>query len=307
MGNHDMGRVGSFIESATYGDEELTMKRSKLANEVLFFSRGAPVLYYGDEKGMVGSGGDKAARQDMFPTQVKEWQDEYRIGSSPIGTQSSFDVVNPLEQQIRTIGEIIKANPSLRNGTQQIRATSRSAIAMSRYGDGQEYVVVFNSGESDEKIEIPVSTKSQWELIYGTSSSVVVKEKTITIVVPAISSVVLKAKEKFVASTKLSVNLAKIDYDYATPNWLSLRATVPGDEFVEVNFQIRKAGTTKWTNVGTADRRTFATTEVPGGLFRVFTQPRKFKSGTTIEVIAIVKNQNGDVAYSKVRSFKITY
>ena len=103
------------------------------------------------------------------------------------------------------------------------------------------------------------------------------------------------------------MNLAKVDYDYATPNWLSLRATVPGDEFVQVNFQIRTQGSTKWTNVGTADRRTFETSEVPGGLYRVFTQPRKFKSGTTIEVVAIAKNAAGEIAYSKVRTFKITY
>ena len=67
-----MGRVGYFIHSATYGDDDLTLRRSRLANEVLFFSRGAPVLYYGDEKGMVGTGGDKGARQDMFPTEVLE-------------------------------------------------------------------------------------------------------------------------------------------------------------------------------------------------------------------------------------------
>ena len=307
MGNHDMGRTGYFIHSATYGDDDLTLQRSKLANEVLFFSRGAPVLYYGDEKGMVGSGGDKSARQDMFPTEVSEWQEEYRIGTSPIGTKSAFDVSTPLERQITTIGNLIKSNPALRSGTQQLRATSRSAIAMSRYLDGQEYVVIFNSGETDEPIEFSVSTDSTWETIYGTPKSIQSTGKKIKVVVPAISSVVLKAEKKHAPSAKLSVNLAAVDYDYATPNWLSLRATVPGDDFVEVNFKIRKKGATKWTNIGTADRRTFETSEVPGGLFRVFTQPRKYPSGTTIEAIAIAKNSAGDIAYSKVRTFKISY
>jgi glycosidase len=307
MGNHDMGRTGYFIHSATYGDDDLTLQRSKLANEVLFFSRGAPVLYYGDEKGMVGSGGDKSARQDMFPTEVSEWQEEYRIGTSPIGTKSAFDVSTSLEKQITTIGNLIKSNPALRSGTQQLRATSRSAIAMSRYLDGQEYVVIFNSGETDEPIEFSVSTDSTWETIYGTPKSIQSTGKKIKVLVPAISSVVLKAEKKHSPSAKLSVNLAPLDYDYATPNWLSLRATVPGDDFVEVNFKIRKKGATQWTNIGTADRRTFETSEVPGGLFRVFTQPRKFPSGTTIEAIAIAKNSDGDIAYSKVRTFKISY
>ena len=31
---------------------------------------------------MIGSGGDKAAREDMFPTQVSDWQTEARVGGS---------------------------------------------------------------------------------------------------------------------------------------------------------------------------------------------------------------------------------
>ncbi len=42
---------------------------------------------------MIGRGGDKAARQDLFPTAVAEWRTEERVGSPPIGTGSSFDVV----------------------------------------------------------------------------------------------------------------------------------------------------------------------------------------------------------------------
>jgi hypothetical protein len=307
LGNHDMGRVGSFIHSATYGDEELTLRRSKLANEVLFFSRGAPVLYYGDEKGMVGDSGDKAARQDMFPTEVVEWQEEYRIGSSPIGLRSSFDVINPLQIQITQINELIARNPALRKGTQQLRKTSRSAIAFSRYLDGQEYLVILNSSEDSDTLEIQVTTDSSWEQIYGANATFSVAGKKVSITVPAISTVVLKAKSTFTAKEKISVNLAKIDYDFSTPNWLALRATVPGDEFVQVNFQARVKGSSKWGNVGTSDRRTFETDEVQGGLHRVFLTPRKFKSGTTIEVIAIARNENNEIAYSKVREFKINY
>ena len=307
LGNHDMGRVGSFIHSATYGDEELTLRRSKLANEVLFFSRGTPVLYYGDEKGMVGDSGDKAARQDMFPTEVVEWQEEYRIGSSAIGLRSSFDVINPLQVQITQINALIAKNPALRKGTQQVRKTSRSAIAFSRYLDGQEYLVILNSSEDSDTLEIQVTTDSSWEQIYGTNTTFSVVGKKVSITVPAISTVVLKAKSSFTAKEKISVNLAKINYDFSTPNWLALRATVPGDEFVQVNFQVRAKGSSKWGNVGTSDRRTFETDEVQGGLHRVFLTPRKFKSGTTIEVIAIARNENNEIAYSKVREFKISY
>jgi hypothetical protein len=41
---------------------------------------------------MMGSGGDKLARQDMFATAVAEWRTEPRVGSPPIGSGSSFAV-----------------------------------------------------------------------------------------------------------------------------------------------------------------------------------------------------------------------
>ena len=33
----------------------------------MYFGRGMPVVYYGDEQGFTGDGGDKDARQDMVP------------------------------------------------------------------------------------------------------------------------------------------------------------------------------------------------------------------------------------------------
>ena len=40
------------------------------AHELMYLSRGNPVVYYGDEQGFTGDGGDQLARQDMFPSQV---------------------------------------------------------------------------------------------------------------------------------------------------------------------------------------------------------------------------------------------
>ena len=39
----------------------------------MFLSRGQPVVYYGDEQGFAGTGGDKDARQTLFATQVAEY------------------------------------------------------------------------------------------------------------------------------------------------------------------------------------------------------------------------------------------
>ncbi len=65
LGNHDMGRIGTSSRTpAVAPDEQLS--RSLLAHALMYLTRGQPVVYYGDEQGFTGDGGDKDARQDMF-------------------------------------------------------------------------------------------------------------------------------------------------------------------------------------------------------------------------------------------------
>jgi glycosidase len=53
LGNHDMGRIGYFLAGAD------TLQRDELAHELMYLTRGQPVVYYGDEQGFAGTGGDK--------------------------------------------------------------------------------------------------------------------------------------------------------------------------------------------------------------------------------------------------------
>src|SRR5205823_12506001 len=93
LGNHDMGRGAQQILANSPGLAGAALTKHVLFGyDLLYLLRGAPTLLYGDEVGMIGSGGDKAAREDMFPTQVAEWQTELRVGGPPIGKASSFDV-----------------------------------------------------------------------------------------------------------------------------------------------------------------------------------------------------------------------
>jgi alpha-amylase len=57
LGNHDMGRIGSFVnaDNPSASESEL-VARDRLAHELMFFSRGNPVIYYGDEQGFTGPG-----------------------------------------------------------------------------------------------------------------------------------------------------------------------------------------------------------------------------------------------------------
>ncbi|TXS05209.1 hypothetical protein EAO70_36825, partial [Streptomyces sp. adm13(2018)] len=100
LGNHDMGRIGTFLQqdNPNASDTEL-VRRATLANELMFLSRGNPVIYYGDEQGFTGPGGDKDARQTLFASKTAE----------PTGTVTVFAVVALLvatRYSVRAFGSV---------------------------------------------------------------------------------------------------------------------------------------------------------------------------------------------------------
>lgn len=304
LGNHDMGRIGLFLRTAVSAAEPVKLlERAKLSNALLFFLRGGPVLYYGDEAGMVGFGGDKEARQDMFPTLVSQWQSQERIGMPPVGDKSSFDVVNPLRTQISELQSTILKNPALRNGIQQIRFAKDGIFVITRFAEGQEYVVAFNGTNQISRPNFKVSTKgSEWELISGKCDS----GAGLTLMIPPRSYCVLKAGEKLSILDAPVVTLKKVSKTLLTEDFLQLAATVTGDDYVEVMFLARR-GTGAWSNLGTSDRRTFKDMATSSGLHRIFINPRDYKSGTTLEVVAIAKGTNQEFGTSKKMKIQIKH
>lgn len=307
LGNHDMGRIGRFIAIISESDgQQVLVERSQLANALLFTLRGGPVLYYGDEKGMTGDGGDQLSRQDMFATQVDAWKSELRIGASPIGNASAFSVKNPLEDNITALQGLYAQYPALRIGSQQVRHGDGSVFAVSRFADNQEIVVAYNSNDEPQKATFNVSTKgSKWSALLG-KATVDAAEQALSVSLPARGWVVLKADSLFTPQTKLSISLLNPKADYSTPGWSALSAKVPGDDFVEVTFAIRQPGKS-WQILGTADRRTFKDDNVAGGLHRVFLHNRLYKSGTKFEIVAIAKNTLGEKVSSKVINYTVKY
>jgi hypothetical protein len=104
----------------------------------------------------------------------------------------------------------------------------------------------------------------------------------------------------------LSITLRAPKTDFSTENWEALTASVPGDDYVEVTFAVRQKGK-NWRVLGTADRRTLEDYNTPAGLFRVYLQPRQYKSGTQLEILAVAKGADGKFATSKIRNFTIKY
>ena len=306
LDNHDMGRIGNFLQGNTDATPAQLLERGNFANALLFLLRGGPTVYYGDEKGMTGNGGDKAARQDMFATQVIDWQNEVRIGGEPIGTKSAFDVTNPLEKNISELQALTKRYPALRSGTQQLRYAGNGAFAVSRYLDKQEFLVAFNGRDADAKLELQVSTlNSTWSTISGSASGISAAGKSVSLTLPPRAWVVLKADLPFEPTAKLAVAMAKPVIDIRTSeNYLALVAAVSGTDFNEVTFAVRQKGKA-WSIVGTSDRRLMDVTGFKNGTYRVYLHLSKYKKGTQLEFVAIAKNANGEKLASALQSYSV--
>ncbi|MEY3279663.1 MAG: hypothetical protein RIR63_855, partial [Actinomycetota bacterium] len=111
---------------------------------------------------------------------------------------------------------IIKANPALRAGTQQIRFNNKEIFAVTRYLNGQEYVVVFNSGETAQEVKFNVSTSgSKWNPILGSAISSSATGANLTVKVGATNYVVLKAANKFKAKLAPAIVLNQPRSDFA--------------------------------------------------------------------------------------------
>jgi len=201
LGNHDMGRFGYFLQQAETsrtgaGD---TIKRMQLGNLLLLFARGVPVIYYGDEQGFTGDGGDQAAREDLFPSRVASYNDNRLIGSSASTAVDNFDRGHPLYQNLAALTALLRQHPGLRRGQQLVRFSERRAglFAFSRIDadSGREVLIVFNSAETSRTHAVPVAARSkQWHKWIGdgaaTLATVSIK---LTITLPALAYVVYAA------------------------------------------------------------------------------------------------------------------
>ncbi|MEY3407334.1 MAG: Alpha-amylase, partial [Actinomycetota bacterium] len=113
LGNHDKGRAGNLIGNQLWNaSSDRKANRIALGYTTLMLMRGSATVYYGDEVGMMGDGGDKAARQDMFPTQVNFWKTEERAGMKPIGNGSSLTITShPIMNRITAVNALRTAHP----------------------------------------------------------------------------------------------------------------------------------------------------------------------------------------------------
>ena len=299
LGNHDMGRAAFQILSENPGltSDEL-LQRLELAYDLMYFTRGAPVVMYGDEVGMIGSGGDQQARQDMFPTQVEEWQTQDRVGSPPIGTGSSFAVTNnPIELLLPQLSQLRANNPALEYGATIIRYAHQSVLATSRIDATakREYLVVTNAGTSPATITVQTATpSSSWNVLFGSSSAPTSGASgKLTVTVPALGALLLEAAQPIPVSAPAQPQL-KVAPDYYT-NLVAVKAKETGHQPLTVAFAMRRVGTSKWLRLDVDDSPPY----------EGFLEPGVVKKGERVQLVAIARNLKGQTSVSPVVTYRM--
>ncbi len=300
LGNHDMGRIGFFLQQDNPGasDAEL-IARDKLAHALMYLSRGNPVVYYGDEQGFTGTGGDQVARQTMFASKVPEYLDDDLLGTDATHAADNFDTAHPLYQGIEELAALTKAHPALRNGAHQDRYSTDSAgiYAFSRIDREQqrEYVVALNNSESEAVAAVPTYVRGgAFERLYGPGPSALTSdaERRLSVTVPALSAVVyVSALPVPTSTTAPKITLERPRITAETNSRMRVEAQVAGSSFNEVTFYA-KVGRGGWTPIGTDDTRPY----------RVFHDVSRINDGTHVSYRAVVGDNGGHSRLSEVRN-----
>ncbi len=172
-GNHDSGRFGHFMDAQNpQASEAERLARAELANAMLMTMRGVPTIYYGDEQGFAGDGGDQDAREDMFGSRVASYNDNRLIGTAATTATPRFDPAHPLYRQIAALSAIRRAHPALTRGTQIVRAAGDAPglLGISRIDPetGGEIVAVFNTSAAPIEGNVMVDPAStRFEALVG--------------------------------------------------------------------------------------------------------------------------------------------
>ena len=181
VSNHDQGRFAHFVRAARpgVGDEEVS-QRVLLAHAMLLTLRGAPVLYYGDEQGFEGTGGDENARQDMFATR--------------------FERQHPLYRAFAELVHLRHAVVALRRGRQITRSASPAPglFAVSRIdpASGREILIAFNTSTTPVSAQVQVDVSSQhFYSLHGQCSPEVTAPGSYSVTLASLQYVICGARE----------------------------------------------------------------------------------------------------------------
>ena len=126
VGTYAAGQFGSFLtnhdQDRSFNRFGLSIRKAKLAANILLTLPGVPYLYYGEEIGMTGQKPDENIRKPM------QWANETQAGFSsgqawqaPNSNYANYNVADQLEDENSLLNHY-KKMIGLRNATQQLRS-----------------------------------------------------------------------------------------------------------------------------------------------------------------------------------------
>lgn len=297
LGNHDIGRLGYFVDSGTPGDDEAErLDRMRVAFDLMFTTRGVPLVYYGDEQGFTGSGGDKAARQSMFASVAPDYLDDDLLGTDDSHAQATYDTNHPLYRYIAELGQIREAHPALVTGAQITRKAQTGAFAFSRIDRDEriEYVVVVNRGDARPVTLTTATPDGVFTSIHPTTTGLVVTATgngTISVDMPAKSTAVLVADRKIaVLDTPVEITFERPREGIQIPTVrYRVEANLSDARFAEVTFSARIDG---------AEPILLGVDDAPP--YRVYWNTAAFPEGAEVEFLVVVNDFSDRVAEASV-------
>ncbi len=289
FGNHDIGRMGRLITAANPGARPVVIEdQMVLGFDLLFLSRGVPVIYYGDEQGFVGIGGDKSARQTMFPATATEFMDQPTIGSEATVSDDNFDPTHPFYRRVALLNTLRSDHPTLMTGAQIMHEPQGPILSFSRIDREQriEYIVVANNGPVSIPATVPaLSVNTEFRQIHPVRSVVVSGgDGLITIEVPARSAILLRAVDPLaIPDNPPTVRIARPNNSQEIPTArYRIEAEVGDRRYAEVTFSISIDGG-NLVLLGTDD----------AAPFRLYWNNHTIAAGTEVEIIVTVDDGSG--------------
>ena len=295
LGNHDMGRVGMMLAGSASGEELL--QRDKLAHALMYLTRGQPVVYYGDEQGFTGDGGDKDARQDMFASRVPSYNDDELIGTDATTAGENYDTDHPLYREIAALAKLREEHPTLTDGAQLHRyASSKPGIyAFSRVGaeEQREYVVAVNNASTEQTATVDTlmergTFKQVWPA--GGDRAKSDREGRLEVTVPPLSAVVLRAAGTLAEREEAPAAFFRAPSAGATVGGRQeVAVSVPEGGFNQVSLAWRTLGSEDWSRLGTDDNAPYRVFHAPGELDAL-------PKGTLVEYRAVLRDSSGNLS-----------
>ncbi|WP_440905731.1 alpha-amylase family glycosyl hydrolase [Catenovulum sp. SX2] len=292
IANHDMGRIGLFLNNNFPDSSEAEKtQRSILTHAFMYFSRGIPVVYYGDEQGFTGDGNDQAAREDMMPSVTASYNDNNLLGTDKTTADDNFDKTHPIYQKLAEFADIYKSHAALRKGIHLNRHADEEPgiYAFSRIEETEqlEYLLVFNSASSSQKVVLDASSK-QYQAIYGAKQPLKAQSGSVTVNVPALGFVIYKATDKVKPVVASDVKLMVAEIDKRSPDFINLEYDLLGVEQQPSLYKV----TTEFVN-HQGEYQLAATDFTP--TYRAKVLAADIKDGLSGKIRVTIDNLNGNV------------